>query len=410
MGSIPALRWQQSGDGEASAAYTFAGEQHETPVVQTASGDNTLLLLGVPFGVAVDWSVAITVDGVVHTAEGSIQTEPLPDSVPQPTDLFSDPSALDAQSRYVLTTTNTPRSVQTGAIWTFIMDRQGRVVWAMETPPQRATLHARRSADGTDILIDHNSFWGVFDGGEESVVIRVGIDGVVQETIATQHLHHPFIELPDGSLVWGASSSFSADETLRVRRPDGRIEDLWSCAALLESLGVEDTCGSNTIFYSEADDTFLFSLYSVETVIEIDHATGQTLNTFGHLPGSWSFSPEDAAFWWQHGPVITEEGTLLISSKVSESGTETVVREYALDASAQTLTEVWSFGIGEGVYGSEMGEAHRLPGGNTLHNYGTTARLREVTPDGEVVWDVTWGDSTFIGRSEVISDLYALWP
>ena len=108
--------------------------------------------------------------------------------------------------------------------------------------------------------------------------------------------------------------------------------------------------------------------------------------------------------------MITDEGTLLISAKVSQNGTETVAREYTFDDDTETLTEVWSFGEGEGVYGSEMGEAHRLGNGNTLHNYGSTPRIREATPDGAVVWDVTWSSGTYIGRSEVIADLYALWP
>ena len=56
-----------------------------------------------------------------------------------------------------------------------------------------------------------------------------------------------------------------------------------------------------------------------------------------------------------------------------------------------------------------MGEAHRLPNGNTLHNYGSNARLREVTPEGQVVWDVQWSGS-LIARSTPIEDLYALMP
>ena len=56
-----------------------------------------------------------------------------------------------------------------------------------------------------------------------------------------------------------------------------------------------------------------------------------------------------------------------------------------------------------------MGEAHRLPGGHTLHNYGSTARIREFTPAGDVVWDTQWGGGQTLGRTEVIEDLYDLW-
>lgn len=411
MGSVVALRWSQPVAGTAQATFSLSGEADRlTPLVDAVAGDNELLLLGAPFGAEVTWSLTLTADEESLTTEpATLTTDPLPDGVPVAEVLVSNEAGWDAESRYVLTAMNGTGGGASLA-WTFIIDRLGRVVWAQQTPNQRTTLHARRSYDGTQILIDHNSFWAIFDGGEASQVARVGIDGVIVETYDTPNLHHPFTELADGSLVWGASTGFYADEVIRKRTPEGTVTDLWSCEALLNSLGVDEYCGSNTLFWSESTDTFLFSLYSVDTIIEVDHATGDTLRTFGHLPESWAFDPDESAFWWQHGVHYTEEGTLLVSTKDRFNGTETVVREYALDEDSQTLTEVWSFGEGEGVYGSEMGEAHRLSGGNILHNYGSTPRIREATAEGDVVWDVSWEQGTYIGRSEVIADLYDLWP
>ncbi len=411
MGSVVALRWSQAVTGSARATFSIEGEDpQQTPIIDAQVGDNELLLLGVPFDGEVTWSLTLTADdgSVLTTDPATTLTDPLPEGVPQVDEISGDPDAWDAAARFVLTSMNGEGAASSRA-WTFIIDRQGRVVWALETPTQRTTLHARRSHDGSEILIDHNSFWAIFDGGEASQVVAVGIDGVIAETIDTPNLHHPFTELADGTLVWGASTGFYADEVIRQRTPDGTVTDLWSCEALLDALSVDEYCGSNTLFWREESDTFLFSLYSVDSVIEVDHATGATLNTFGHLPGSWAFDPEESAFWWQHGVHVTSAGTLLVSTKAGEDVAETVAREYALDEHTQTLTEVWSFGIGEGVYGSEMGEAHRLTGGNTLQNYGSTARIREATPAGEVVWDATWSRGNYIGRSEVIADLYDLW-
>ena len=61
-------------------------------------------------------------------------------------------------------------------------------------------------------------------------------------------------------------------------------------------------------------------------------------------------------------------------------GHETVVREYELDEKREMLVEVFNFGLGEGVYGATMGEAHWLPNGNILHNYGDEVRMREGSP------------------------------
>jgi hypothetical protein len=36
--------------------------------------------------------------------------------------------------------------------------------------------------------------------------------------------------------------------------------------------------------------------------------------------------------------------------------------------------------------------AQRLPNGNTLVNHGANSRMREVTPDGEIIWEYQYDD------------------
>ena len=89
------------------------------------------------------------------------------------------------------------------------------------------------------------------------------------------------------------------------------------------------------------------------------------------------------------------------------------MREYDIDDDGQVLNQIWSFGVGEGVHARTAGEAHRLENGNTLHNYGSAGRLREVTDAGEVVWDVAWdhgGQNRLIGRSIFTDSLYNFAP
>ena len=54
-----------------------------------------------------------------------------------------------------------------------------------------------------------------------------------------------------------------------------------------------------------------------------------------------------------------------------------------------------------------MGEADYTPGGHILHNYGSRIRMREVTPSGQVVWDIEWS-ANMLGRSTPLTDLYLL--
>ena len=247
---------------------------------------------------------------------------------------------------------------------------------------------------------------GLFDA-ESSSVVRMNIAGEILETVPTPGLHHPFTEREDGAIAWGAVQGYN--EKLLVRDAAGTTTELWDCAAFLDDIGERGFCGSNTLRWDPRTGHFLYSFYSLETMVEIDGATGDLVRWLGHVGGSWGFERPEHAFWWQHGGYYTDAGTLLVSSKDRDNGDETVVNEYALDEETQALALIWSFGSGEGIYGDVMGEAHRLPGGNTLHNYGSAARLREITPAGEVVWDVRW-DGDFMGRSTPLDDLYALAP
>ena len=123
-----------------------------------------------------------------------------------------------------------------------------------------------------------------------------------------------------------------------------------------------------------------------------------------------TFDPEDSTFWFQHGATFTDTGTLLLSSQLAADDIEGVVREYEIDHDSQALRQIWSHGVGDGIEAEYAGEAHRLPSGNTLHNTGTTPRVREITPDGEVVWDLAWEGFRLLGRTVLLEDLYLLAP
>jgi hypothetical protein len=47
---------------------------------------------------------------------------------------------------------------------------------------------------------------------------------------------------------------------------------------------------------------------------------------------------------------------------------------------------------GEEFFSWFVSGAQRLPNGNTLVNQGASARLREITPDGEIVWEYQYDD------------------
>ncbi len=403
VGSLIVVTWDQLTAASVHLEFQVDDDWLVSPTRELDAGEQDELLLGVPYDHDVTFRVVADRGGEPWTSdEQTAHTDEAPQGVFIASLLESVPADWEPTMEYVLAVVLWNRG------WTVIIDRQARLVWATVTPQGRTSLYSRPSYDGADILVDHNSYWAIYDNGAASQIVRMKIDGTVVETYDTPGLHHPFLELPDGTLVWGAAQGYM--ETVEELSPAGEQESVWSCQDYHDEIGVTNYCQSNTLFWNEADDTLLISLYSDETIVEFDRGTGATVRTFGHMPGSWAFAPPDSAFHWQHGGHYTDAGTLITSSHVDGQSDECVVREYTLDEPDETLHEVWSYGVGLGVDAETMGEVHRLSNGNTLHNYGSGGRLKEVQPDGTVVWDVFWEGNLELGRTTPLRGLYDMAP
>ncbi len=393
-----------------------------TPARTLEPGPASFLLLGIPYASDFDFRVVVDRgDGPELGDELPGTTGPLPGGLPLPALLEADAEGYDSAGRFLFTSVNDePGGWVSGDFWKVIVDREGRVVWALLTPDHMWTTYVRVSENGQDLLYDAFSFWYLYDGGARSTVHRMDITGSELHSYATPGAQHAFVDLPDGSVAWGAMDV--THETLEVVDTAGEQRTLWSCAEFFDARGLEGGCASNSLSWDAATDSYLFSIYTNNTLVQVDANSGETLRVFGEDHGDYAFDPEHTAFWWQHGAVLTPTGTLLLSThtlpEVMAADQETVAREYAIDDGAMVLEQVASFGVGSGLNGENAGEAHRLANGNTLHNTGTGGRIREYTPSGEVVWDLDWGQpgwgdpstARLVGRGVLLEDLYAFAP
>lgn len=404
IGSLLQVSWTQAGAGEVEIEVQVDGAWRSAPVRVREAGAHELLIPGVPFDH--DTAVRLRADGQT-SEELALRTAALPEGLPAITLLAADPAAFDPAVEWLLLSINEAGTNYGGPWWTLILDRQARVVWALATDRSYSTLWAQPARDGTSLLIDQNSFWTLFDEAATSHVLRVGLDGRTRERLQTPGMGHAWVELPDGRIAW--PGTIGDRSWLYAVDGEGRFEELWDCDAFMGGLGRTDACGANSVTHDEATGSLIFSFFSSEAVLQLDLATLRPTRWFGHIPSDWSFADPQTTFWWQHGAVLTGEGTLLLSTRRDESAEETVLREYRLDESTRQLEQIWSFGEGAGLYAPTLGEGHRLPGGNTLQNLGSYARLREATPEGEVVWEVDLGGPhQFLGRSLPLPDLWAL--
>lgn len=405
MASLVRVSWTQSHPAPAHVEYRFdTDEWLSTPPIDGVAGENKLVVAGLPFETEAEWRVVV--DGQRFDPGLPLVTGELPSGVPVGRVQWADPERWLPDGRFYLGSVNEQPGGWTGGwYWTVIFDRQGRPVWASRAPDQHWTLFAQVSVTGDHLLWDEATYWSDWDDGDGSVVHRTYLDKEI-EVIATPGLHHAFVELPDGTLVWG-SQAHGGGEAL-VEKAPGQADDtiLWTCQDDWPGSG---NCESNGLFYVEQTDSFLYSFYTNSSLVEVDRATGASVWWAGTVAGGYDFEPAWSQFWWQHGISYTDGGTLLLSTEVSvapDGHPETWAREYTVDHQAGTLTRLWDYP--SGVHAATNGDTWRLSNGNTLHTIGSGSEIKEVAPDGQVVWHVDFGSSQLLGRGELIDDLYAL--
>jgi hypothetical protein len=116
-----------------------------------------------------------------------------------------------------------------------------------------------------------------------------------QQTYPTPFLHHAFTEHDDGAIVWLALDDGYENETLERLDAAGVQSRIWDCQSqFYATIGQIGSCGTNGLYWDAAADRYLISSWAIDTVIEIDGATGALNRYFGQLPGAWSFDPPES--------------------------------------------------------------------------------------------------------------------
>jgi len=326
---------------------------------------------------------------------GAFTTDNLPPQLPELSVTRSDDAAMDDAVLLLGTLMGATSAV-------FIIDRQGRFRWHRIIDDGALTSDVHIVSD----TILHNRYdqERIEDIG---AVAATTLLGEPDEEIRTAWGHHVFAPLADGGLAWPALdirawSDPDSGETLdvvgdRILTTDGEVFSIWDVAEPELDTGTEQGFYELGYDWSHAnalqatDDGFLLSLGHLDAVYDIT-ATGAVAATY---------HPDDviAGTPWrfQHDANLTPDGTLLLVSHESDA---TVAREYAIGDDG--LTEVWSVA---GPLSGFLGQARRLDNGNTLVGFGGKGLLREITPDGEIAWQLEAGLGSWFGNVTLLDDV-----
>jgi len=340
--------------------------------------------------------------------------------------------------------------------WLFIVDEAGNVVWSYHTPHRIADM--RYTERGTilyqhneavveiDLLGNEIASWwasGLWDGASEDP--RVTVD--------TDVFHHQAIELSNGDiLVLGTEERAFDDYPTSVRdagapraaahvvgdvavqfRRDGSIAKEWKLLDILDPYrmsydslgsfwnregydyiegGTKDWSHANGVIGDPSDDGIILTLRHQDAVVKID-SDGQLVWILGD-PAGWSerfqpflLQPAGELEWpyHPHAPQITPDGSLMVfdngnfraippATPVPHADNYSRAVEYAIDDSAMTVRQVWSYG-GPGseiFYAPFLGDADRLPQtGNVLITDGGRIVDADGIPTNDVIGGRKWG-------------------
>ena len=205
--------------------------------------------------------VAENAGGVTTSPDQVLTSREVPTLIPPLEIDVDEPALQDPTTKYVYLSMTGEGDGFGSEWWICIIDRKGRPVWATQSSSGTMSMHPRLSWDGTALLIDQNVWWSQFNRYAGSVV-KVRIDGTLVHSWETPGLHHPYQEMPDGSLAWGAWTG-SYDEALKRVYEDGTEETVFDCDQFLIDIGVDDACASNTLNYDEGTNKYLYSFFTL---------------------------------------------------------------------------------------------------------------------------------------------------
>ena len=415
ISTVATLSWE----GEWTDVNVRWGKQDDLQFSTQADGNSTLLT-GHPAGETLFYE-ATAAEG--NTCDGSVDLDLPPDFLPNVQVDVYEPSLADSQRYFMFGVFD-----YGGRGDLMIVHRSGGVVWYLEGAPNQLLLDFQSTQDGSGFVF--NRFDATF-AEDIGVLTQVDIQGNLSDEIRTPLAHHMFAQLPDGTMSYltmdirewtdpdtGEVLDLIGDAIVEIS-PDGEQEIIFSVWDWLEPTpdehfdglslypqGIDWTHG-NALHYSSERDSYLLSLANTENIMSIDRSSGELMEIFG--AEGIAVSPGSTPFKHAHDPSWLSDDRLLLFTS-SSSGLASGAVEYEYNPDSGELTEVWNYGMDDGPYALFLGQATRLDNGNTLINFGSGGKVREVTPEGEVVWQLFLPDGQSFGQGRLLSALPAGAP
>ena len=306
------------------------------------------------------------------------------------------------------------------AMW---LTGDGETLFDIDCEPGHRFFRMKPSSDGRDILLASNR-----DGDglvPDGFILRIPLDGGIPMRTEAPLIHHDFVELAEGfaylsyvedqRLIQGQRANLATDTVVEVSEggsdhrvvfdflTDYPVAPYWSCSHMRGHGWLPDHnewTHTNSLVPHPTDDAWLLMPRYLDAVIKVDRATSTVDWQLGGRHDFFDLSLDDALSHphMSHAP---SSDTVLVFDNRLHSREDSRVVEWAMDRDAGTAEIVWSYTHPEIGNVGFLGDARRLPGGNTLIAWTDERRLTEVTPEGDIVWELLVDNIKYVGRVEL---------
>lgn len=435
--------WTTEDAGTPSVTLDLEGEV--TELTSTTEGtDHSLTAVGLVAGGEYTWTAKA---GDITCPPQTAKVPPAPSITMKFNVTASEAGSAVADGAVVITI------LQSDSAWSAIVDGQGRFRFVHGTDEDWYTMaHTKMGRDGTSLLWNQFDRDRVLDVGS---VARVSLDGTVDTRTRTYLAHHDFVELPDGTFGWlgydrrdfamdavsapigadyatncpggqcpiageiileGAEGITQDNEAIEIVNwwDDWDTDPSWVCDHMWDFDSFvpdyyEWMHANSLVYVDDLDAYFVMSRYT-DRIFKVDRATGAIEWQLGG-PDS-DFTLNGGGEWFDHGHMSQVwDGGFLVFDNGDHRGL-TKVSEYSFDETTMTAELVWTMDHPDGQMLPILGDVTELPNGNRLVVWSADALIQEITPAGEVVWEMASAPGSFgvVARAEYVADLPTQLP
>ncbi len=315
------------------------------------------------------------------------------------------------------------------------VDQEGNIVWLHF---RDGGLNDLRLLPNGNLLYDTGN--PIAGGGIAEIA---SIDGEVVWQSPEGGVHHEASPMPNGNimalvndtlvtegeggeeLIWQGNRLVEWDyETKEIVWEWSEFENY----SLLDFDEFEGPAGdwthSNSVFYNPDDNSVYLSARNLSRVTRIDYDTGEIVYNMGFDMPSGETDFGDNLFSYQHAPELQPNGNMVLYDNGNRRDHEEVIPPNGTSKAIELAFTYDEFGIPVDAeivwewtcptYNQALGDADRLPNGNTLVTCGVEGVVYEVSPAGEVQWSIGYPDIAFPGllmyRAERVPSLYVPIP